>query len=62
MLTYLPYVTLGSIAPLLFEDLRVSATYWRNARGGPQDAETKRLLKEGGVGGHATLVWRDLSM
>ena len=48
-MTILPFVTLGSIGFLLFEDLRVSSVYWAVTRGGPQDEETKKLLKEGGL-------------
>ena len=62
IVSVMPYVTLASIAPLLEEDIRVAWEWWRVARSGPQDAESKRLLKEGGMQGRATLLRRDLSM
>jgi len=62
ILLYLPYVTLASIVPLWFEDLRVSMTWWRIARSGAQDAESKKLLKEGGIGGRVLLWRRDMGM
>ena len=54
-------VNLIFIVPLLEEDLRVSYVWWSNARSGPQDPETKRLMKKGG---HALwMLWRrDLLM
>ena len=55
-------MSLFFIAPLLEEDLRVSAVWWSNARSGPQDPETKRLLKKGGLANVWTLWRRDLSM
>lgn len=59
---YLPYLILGFIVPLLEEDLRVSFVYWQNARSGPQDPDTKALLKKGGLSGRTALYWRDVRM
>lgn len=58
----LPYISLASIAPLLEEDLRASVAWWANARGGPRDEESKKLLAEKGCMGKLQVYGKDMRM
>ena len=49
------------ILVLLFEDLRVSFSWWFAARKTPRDEEALRLLRKGGLRGRVVLLGRDLS-